>query len=94
MAETKRTILERLDQTTGQILARLETVSIGVAMANTQLTNLTQQLDVATNLIADRIGALTTSLEGVATPEQLAELGAIRDRLTVLGQDPNNPIPA
>jgi hypothetical protein len=93
MAETKRTLLERIDER----LARLESLGTqiltGVTMANQALENLITQLNDATNLIAARIERLTTSLQDVATPEQLAELAALQTQLVALGQDPANPVP-
>ena len=107
MAETKRTILERIDARltlveaqVAQLLTALAQLTVlgneikqGVIMANQALTDLTVQLNDATNAVSARIDRLITGLQDVATPAQLAELGALRDHLTALGQDPVNPIP-
>lgn len=100
MPETKRTLLERVDATLARIeplLARLEGLGMqiltGVTMANQALENLITQIDGATNAIAARIDRLTTDLQNVATPEQIAELTTLRDQLVALGQDPANPVP-
>lgn len=100
MAETKRTLLERLAAGLARVeplLNRLEGLGVqiltGVTMANQALETLITQLNEATNLIAARIERLTTSLQDVATPEQLAELSALQAQLTALGQDPTNPVP-
>ncbi len=100
MSETKRTLLERIDARLARIeplLMRLEGLGVqiltGVTMANQALENLITQINDATNTIATRIDRLTTDLQNVATPEQIAELTALRDQLVVLGQDPANPVP-
>lgn len=114
MAETKRTILERLDQGAGALRAQLEALTAtvsglrellvqvaadviqvknGVTMANAQITQLISDFNSETNAIGARIDRLIAGLTDVATPEQVAELRALSDRLTTLGQDPTTPIP-
>lgn len=100
MPETKRTLLERIDERLARVeplLHRLEALGVqiltGVTMANQALENLITQINDATNAIAARIDRLTNDLQNVATPEQLTELTALRDQLVALGQDPANPVP-
>lgn len=100
MPETKRTLLERIDATTKKILARadpaadIQIIKQEIIVANAALAQLITQFDTETNAISARIDALIAKLGDSATPEQIAELQSLSDRLTTLGQDPNNPVPA
>lgn len=102
--EPKRTLLERIDATVQrlnedvalmrqQFDSRFATLTQELTVANAALAALITQLNDETNQIQSRIDRLIAGLQDVATPEQLAELTAISGRLTVLGQDPSNPIP-
>ena len=62
-------------------------------MAN-ELDTVIADLNANTNAVATRIDNLVAALSNVATPEQLAELGAISSHLKNLGSDPSNPVPA
>ena len=61
------------------------------------LLDLAAKFDVATSAIAARFDKLVGMLKNAMTDEELAEVkGAFQveiDKLTLLGQDPANPIP-
>lgn len=71
---------------------------IGVLMAVSQdIKDLCAQLDTATNAVAAEIQSLMDQISNGVSPTDAvdikARLGALKDRLTALGQDPNNPVP-
>lgn len=73
---------------------RLEDIGMAVAQ---ELEALRVAVDNATNAVAARIDKLVQGLKNSMTD---AELAAVKagfqaeiDRLTALGQDPNNPVP-
>ena len=59
--------------------------------------DLAQKIDDATNTVAARIDRLVNSLRNSMTDEELVQVKAAFqaeiDKLTVLGQDPVNPVP-
>ena len=59
---------------------------------------LAQRIDAATTAVASRIATLQSSIRNSMTDEEVqavkAGLQVEIDRLTVLGQDPANPVPA
>lgn len=114
MAETRRTLLERIDINLLSTLSvvrscarRIEDLlalgaeikqlvndtKAGIIMANEQVEALIAQFNQATNDIAARLATLAARLAGTVTPEEIAELTAIKDRLAALGADPSDPIP-
>lgn len=61
------------------------------------IKDLTQKIDTATTGVATRIDRLSGQITNSMTDEEVNEiksgLQAEVDRLTVMGQDPQNPIP-
>lgn len=59
--------------------------------------SLRKAMDEETTAVAARIDKLTEGLKNSMTDEEVEELkagfGALSNRLTALGQDPNNPVP-
>jgi len=64
----------------------------GDEMVDPAVSALVTEFDDATNKIATRIQNLINN--GTLNPESKAALQAEVDKLTLLGQDPNNPVPA
>lgn len=62
-----------------------------------EFLDLSKKIDDATNAVATRIDKLSSQIKNSMTDAEVAEvkasLQAEVDRLTVLGQDPVNPIP-
>lgn len=76
-----------------QLLTLSQQTKAGITMANQAITDLNAQFNDATNAIAARIDRLIAGLTNQVSPEQIAELTAIKDHLVALGQDPANPVP-
>lgn len=77
-----------------ELSRQLEEFSMAVSQ---ELKDMTKKIDDATNAIAARItdlmSKITNSMTDAEKAEVLAGLQAEVDRLTALGQDPNNPVP-
>lgn len=61
---------------------------------NQQIADLTAAFNDETNVLAAKLDALIAGGADDVTPEQIAGLQAISDRLKALGADPAQPIPA
>lgn len=61
------------------------------------IKDLAKKIDDATTAVANRLDALSNQIKNSMTDQEVADvkasLQAEVDRLTVLGQDPNNPVP-
>ena len=62
------------------------------------LADLKTSLDTATNLVAAEVTFLQSQIKNSMTDQEVADVKAgfkaVADRLTLIGSDPNNPIPA
>jgi len=68
-----------------------------MAQVTQDLRDLSAKIDAATNDVAARIAVLSGQIANSMTDAEVAEVKAgfqaTIDRLTVLGADPNNPVP-
>lgn len=68
-----------------------------MAALSQDFLDLAKKIDSATDAVATRIAALQTQIKNSMTDAEVAAvktgLQAEIDRLTVLGQDPANPVP-
>lgn len=89
-----RSQLNRIEAKLGLLIERVEQF---MATVSQDLKDLSKKFDDATNAVAARIDTLVAGLKNSMTDQELADakagFQAEIDRLTVLGQNPNNPVP-
>jgi len=81
-----------------ELMAVLLSIKESLMALSDDLTALVSQIDTATNLVADRLAALTAQIKNSMTDDEVSSLktslqGEI-DKLKAMGQNPENPIPA
>lgn len=95
--ESDESLLERLDCLTTRIEA-LSSQGVHLMATMQDLQNAISQIDTATTEIANDLQALRDRLAGgglsaMETQQVLDQLAAHAERLRVMGQDPENPVP-
>ncbi len=80
-----------------EIVKALHRIGDYLMALSQDLKDLTKAIDDATNKVAARIDALAAKISNSMTDAEVAEvkagLQAEVDKLTALGQDPDNPVP-
>lgn len=82
----------------GELVASINHLGDAIMALGQDIIDLTKKLDTATNLVAAELAFLRSQVKNSMTDEEVATIQAsmktLEDRLTALGTDPNNPVPA
>lgn len=83
-----------------EIITRLKAIQaqgVSIMSKATDIQQLVTEIDTATNEVASDLQRLRDQIAGGLTAAEaegvVTQLDALKNRLTVLGQDPENPVP-
>lgn len=92
-----RVLFDKADQAL-RLLGEIHRKVDSLMAVSQELKDLAAKIDAATNAVATRIDALSQRVTNGMSDQEVADVKAgfqaEVDRLTALGRDPNNPVPA